>query len=136
MEDEDSSSTSCDDKSVFNDNPTRDALADGLMSFLKPRVDNIYKLMNSVKWVSCSLDLSPPQFTMVLIDIFRRENQSNLKTELDSAMTDLDSIFQGDDGLSTHFQKYADKICEMRHQMTVIENILQSAHVSVRFKIT
>ncbi|KAK7600929.1 hypothetical protein V9T40_008370 [Parthenolecanium corni] len=105
MEDEDSSSTSCDDKSVFNDNPTRDALADGLMSFLKPRVDNIYKLMNSVK-----------------------ENQSNLKTELDSAMTDLDSIFQGDDGLSTHFQKYADKICEMRHQMTVIENILQSAH--------
>lgn len=53
-----------------------------------------------------------------------------MKTELDSAMTDLDSIFQGDDGLSTHFQKYADKVCEMRHQMTVIENILQSAHVS------
>lgn len=69
-----------------------------------------------------------PQF---IVNILCRENQNTLKTELDSAMTDLDSIFQGDDGLSTHFQKYADKICEMRHQMTVIENILQSAHVSV-----
>ncbi len=49
MGDEDSSSTSCDDKSDFSENPTRDALADGLMSFIKPRVDNLYKLVNTVK---------------------------------------------------------------------------------------
>lgn len=51
MKDEDSSSTSYDDKSEFNENPTRDALADGLMSFLKPRVDNLYKLVNTVRYV-------------------------------------------------------------------------------------
>lgn len=49
MGDEDSSGTSCDDKSEFNENPIRDALADGLMSFLKPRVDNLYKLVAKVK---------------------------------------------------------------------------------------
>jgi len=49
MTDGDSSSTSCDDKSEFNENPTRDALADGLMSFLKPRIDNLYKVVDNVK---------------------------------------------------------------------------------------
>lgn len=49
MDDNSSSSTSCDDKSDFNENPTRDALADGLMSFLKPRVDNLYKVFDTVK---------------------------------------------------------------------------------------
>lgn len=49
MTDEDSSSTSCDDKSEFNENPTRDALAEGLMSFLKPRMDSVYKAVDNVK---------------------------------------------------------------------------------------
>lgn len=73
MEDDDSSSTSCDDKSVFNDNPTRDALADGLMSFLKPRVDNIYKLMDTVKYITFLMNLIIPYATTIIIcivDIF------------------------------------------------------------------
>lgn len=59
-----------------------------------------------------------------------RENQKLLQSELNEAYEDFDNIFQGDDGLSASFQKYADKISEMRHQMTVIENVLQSAHVN------
>lgn len=105
MGDEDSSSTSCDDRSEFNENPIRDALADGLMSFLKPRVDNLYKLVAKVK-----------------------ESQIRLKSELDATFVDLDNILKEDDGLSANFQKYSDKIAEMRHQITVIDNVLQAAH--------
>lgn len=62
--------------------------------------------------------------------VIYRENQVELKAELDAVFVDLDNIFKEDDGLSANFQKHADKIAEMRHQMTVIENVLQSAHVS------
>ena len=62
-----------------------------------------------------------------------RESQRNLKSELDAVFVDLDNIFKEDDDLSASFQKYADKIAEMKHQMTVIENVLQSARVRLSF---
>lgn len=50
-------------------------------------------------------------------------------SELDLTFNDLDKIFQGEDETTADFQKYTDKIAEMKHQMTVIDNVLQSAHV-------
>lgn len=48
---------------------------------------------------------------------------------LDSTLADLDEICQGED-INKDFQKHADTIAEMRHQVTVIDNVLQSAAVS------
>lgn len=59
-----------------------------------------------------------------------RDSQANLSAELGYTSDDLDKIFEGEDAMPTDLQKYTDKIAEMKHQMTVIDNVLQSAHVS------
>lgn len=98
-----SDDTSIDDKTEdFCENPTRDALTEGLMSLLKPTVDQLDERNRAT-----------------------RISQIELKQQIESLTEDLRRI---DEALQCplDLESYAKKLVSAKHKITVVGNILQT----------
>lgn len=99
-----SSNTSLDDKTDdFGENPTRDILAEGLMSILKPTLD---QLDDRVKTV--------------------RVSQLALKEQLDALSLELKKLSE-ELSFPVDLNIYSTKLANCHHKISVVSNILQAA---------
>ncbi|XP_035723454.1 SNAPIN protein homolog isoform X2 [Vespa mandarinia] len=98
-----SDNTSIDDKiDDFCENPTRDALTEGLMSLLKPTVDQLDERIRATR--ICQIELK--QRIESLTDVLTRINEA------------LQSPFETD--------SYVKKLINAKQKITVVSNILQT----------
>ncbi|KAK6618704.1 hypothetical protein RUM43_013095 [Polyplax serrata] len=103
--DTESTNTSVEDKTEdFCDNPTRDALTEGLMRLLKPTIDQLEEKVRTI-----------------------RISQVELKQQIESLSEELKRI----NGVSSEndfdLEDYVKKLVNVKHKLTVISNILQSS---------
>jgi len=102
--DENSTCTSADDGTEdFGDNPTRDTLTEGLISLLKPTVDN---LENSIKHT--------------------RQSQIELKSQIESLSLELNTISKNQQ-CPIDLESYIKKLLDARRRITTINSVLQNA---------
>ncbi|XP_073996167.1 SNAP associated protein [Rhodnius prolixus] len=99
-----STNTSLEDKTDdFCENPTRDSLAEGLMSVLKPTIDQLDERVRTT-----------------------RVSQLELKQQLESLSEDLKNITY-EQNSPLDLEVYSQKLLNSRHKITVVSNILQAA---------
>lgn len=89
----------------FTDNPTRDALIDGLMSFIKPGIDNLDEGIEMAK-----------------------SSQIKLQHQLDTLSKDIDEINASQKVVPYDLQVYTDTVAHIRYRFTIITNVLRAAH--------
>lgn len=98
------SNTSVDDNTEnFCDNPTRDALAEGLMGLIKPTVDQLDERVKAT-----------------------RISQLELKQCIESLAEELKKISESQQN-SVDLDIYVKKLINAKHRVTVLTNILQNA---------
>uniref|UniRef100_A0A161MFX2 Biogenesis of lysosome-related organelles complex 1 subunit 7 n=1 Tax=Triatoma infestans TaxID=30076 RepID=A0A161MFX2_TRIIF len=99
-----STNTSLEDKTDdFCENPTRDSLAEGLMSVLKPTIDQLDERVRTT-----------------------RVSQLELKQQLESLSEELKNITY-EQNCPLDLEIYSQKLLNSRHKITVVSNILQAA---------
>lgn len=99
-----STNTSIDDKTDdFCENPTRDSIADGLMSLLKPTIDQLDERVRTT-----------------------RVSQLELKQQLDILSEELKQI-SAEQSCPIDLEVYSNKLINSRHKISVVNNILQAA---------
>ncbi|XP_014248447.1 SNAPIN protein homolog isoform X2 [Cimex lectularius] len=87
----------------FCDNPTRDSLAEGLMSVIKPTIDQLDERVKAT-----------------------RLSQLELKKSLDALTKDLKEI-AAEKNCPLDLELYANKLVSTRHKILVVGNILQAS---------
>ncbi|KAL5279893.1 hypothetical protein ACFFRR_004112 [Megaselia abdita] len=106
MERKDSTSTatSLDDENTenFGSNPTRDILAEGILSLFKPSVDKLDESVQSA-----------------------RESQGELKSQLESLLKQLQEIEACQDQMP-EFSGKVKELISIKHKVSVITNVLQT----------
>lgn len=105
--DSESTATSLEDENTENfcDNPTRDTLAEGLVSLFKPAVDELEERVKATKESQTQLN---HQLEQLLAEIKKIE-------EIQKSPVDLDS--------------YVKKLINVKHKVTVVQNVLQGTQV-------
>lgn len=99
-----STNTSLEDKTDdFCENPTRDSIAEGLMSLLKPTIDQLDERVRAT-----------------------RVSQLELKSQLDILSEELKKI-SADQTCPIDLEVYSNKLINSRHKISVVNNILQAA---------
>ncbi|XP_018327187.1 SNAPIN protein homolog [Agrilus planipennis] len=99
-----STTTSVDDNTEnFCDNPTRDALTEGLMGLIKPTVDQLDERVRAT-----------------------RLSQLELKTCIESLSEELKTIASSQQSI-VDLDPYVKKLMNAKHKVTVLTNVLQSA---------
>lgn len=99
-----STNTSIDDKTDdFCENPTRDSIAEGLMSLLKPTIDQLDERVRTT-----------------------RVSQLELKQQLDILSEELKQI-SAEQNCPIDLEVYSNKLINSRHKISVVNNILQAA---------
>jgi len=101
--DENSTCTSADGTEDFGENPTRDTLTEGLITLLKPTVDN---LENSIKHT--------------------RQSQLELKTQIENLAVELNTISKNQQ-CPIDLESYIKKLLDARRRITTINSVLQNA---------
>ncbi|KAK9744826.1 Snapin/Pallidin [Popillia japonica] len=103
--DSESTATSIDDENTENfcDNPTRDALAEGLMGLIKPTVDQLDERVRAT-----------------------RISQLELKQCIESLSEELKKISESQQS-TIDLDIYVKKLQNAKHRVTVLTNILQHA---------
>lgn len=98
-----SSNTSVDDKTEdYGDNPTRDALVEGLMCLLKPTIDQIDIRVQAT-----------------------RTSQTQLSKQIDLVSDELKTISE-EQHCPVQLDKYVQKLQNSKKKITVISNVLQN----------
>lgn len=101
--DTESTGTSIDDTENFCDNPTRDALAEGLMGLIKPTVDQLDESVKATRIAQLQLRQSIDRLT----DELRKIHETRSTTD------DL--------------EKYMKKLVHAKNRVTVLTNVLQNS---------
>ncbi|CAA9995363.1 unnamed protein product [Nesidiocoris tenuis] len=101
-----STNTSLEDKTDdFGNNPTRDSLAEGLMSIVKPAIDQLDERIR-----------------------ITRLSQLELKKNLEDLSADI-KVISAEAACPLDLEEYANKLMNTRHKITVVGNILQATQV-------
>lgn len=105
QEDSESPTTSMDEENTENfcEHPTRDTIAEGLLGLFKPAVDQLDERVRAT-----------------------RLSQLELKTELDNLLVELKKI-QDIQQVPVELDSYVKKLINVKHKVTVVSNVLQSA---------
>jgi len=148
--DTESTNTSIEDKTEdFCDNPTRDALAEGLMCLLKPTIDSLdervratRQVVEYLRWPFSTLTLtlhvnyySFPKLhsRRIYYYLVHRISQVELRQQIDGLADEIKKI-SDEQQCPLDLESYVKKLLNAKRRVTVVSNILQVAQVKMRLE--